>query len=331
MSPGQREAGLLLEGWTGLLGFPAGDRLFRSRRLDGAGALAFHLAVRSPDDAPCLLAAPGDAIADAVQTFETGGLRLSRAAGQAGPMLVLSLEEPDRRDLFALICADVIDAASEGSDERHALTMLAGRLAAWRAFLRDRSGRLGRADMVGIMGELLVLDRVVEAGGAGLAAWRAPDDGLHDFACGSWAVEVKTSLSGGRSIRVSSLDQLDDAGLASLYLCHVRLVEDETGDDLAALVLAVEGRLPDDRSRRDFRNALLRRGLLAEDLATPTPTVRVLSIDAYRVSEGFPRLLRVQAAPGIVDASYEVEVRALAPFAVDPGALAAVFQGTADV
>jgi hypothetical protein len=84
--------------------------------------------------------------------------------------------------------------------------------------------------------------------------------------------------------------------------------------------------LPDDASRRAFENALLRRGLMPDDdTARLTPKVQLRSIDAYSISETFPRLNRAALPIAITEATYTLEVRAIASFAVDATAAVDAF------
>jgi hypothetical protein len=262
-------------------------------------------------------------------SFETAGLRLSRAADPGGVLLVLSLEEPARRDLFAAICSDCIRSVVRGEDEGETdlLGVYAARLSAWRAFLRDQNGALSRRELVGIIGELLLLDVLLNSGEDSLAAWKAPDDGLYDFERAGDAIEVKTSLGGGRQLHVSTLDQLDDAGLASLHIAHVRLIEVPDGETLAEIADRVEARLSGERARGAFRNALLSRGLAPGADADAGLRVQWAGTDFYAVREGFPRLRRSEVALGIAEAAYQLEVRALTAFQAESAEVLSRFGG----
>jgi hypothetical protein len=280
--------------------------------------LDLRLGLRETDGAPCLVVSPGAAGA-AIASFETGGLRLSRVADPGGVLLVLSLEEPVRRDLFAAVCSDCLRAVMRGEDEAEddLLSVFAARLSAWRAFLRDQTGALSRTEMIGIIGELLLFGQLLDIDADALGAWKAPDDGLHDFENAGDSLEVKTSLGGAQKLHVSTLDQLDDAGLTSLHVAHVRLIEAPDGETLADIADRMEAQLCGERARGAFRNALLRRGLAPgadDDLG---PRVRMAGTDFYAVREGFPRLRRGEVALGIADATYQLEVRALAGFQAD--------------
>ncbi|MBY5502338.1 PD-(D/E)XK motif protein [Rhizobium leguminosarum] len=322
------DAASMLEEWHELAAVAPGDRLYRTRRLSRPALLDLRMGLREADGAPCLVASAGSA-GDSIASFETAGLRLSRAADPGGPLLVLSLEEPSRRDLFAEICSDCVRSVLRREDEGETelTSVLAARLVAWRAFLRDQAGALSRNEIVGLIGELLVLDRLLDENAGAVATWKAPDDGLHDFECRGHGLEVKTGLGASGQLHISTLDQLDDAGLASLHILHVRLVESANGETLGQIATRIEQRLNGERARGAFLNALLRRGLAPGADTNVRPRVACVGIDAYAVGDGFPRLQRSDVALGIADATYQVEVRALVGFAVNTEALLHTFGG----
>lgn len=325
------DAAALLREWNDLAAVAPGDRLYRSRRLSRPVQLDLRAGLREADGTPCLIALPGST-GNSIASFETAGLRLSRAADPAGPLLVLSLEEPSRRDLFAEICSDCVRSVLRWEDEGETelVTVFAARLAAWRAFLRDQAGGLSRNEMVGLIGELFVLNRLLDENAEAVAAWKSPDDGLHDFVLSGHGLEVKTALGPTRQIHISTLDQLDNSGLASLHIAHVRLVDSVAGSTLGEIAGRIEQRLTGERARSAFRNALLRRGLLPGADIEAGPRVNCAGIDGYTVSNGFPRLLRSDVSLGIAEATYQVEVRALVGFAVDIATVLDMFGGTAD-
>lgn len=319
----------LLDLWRELAQVSPGDRLFRTRRLSRPQRLDLRAGLRETDGAPCLVIS-SSVSGEAVATFETAGLRLSRATNPGGVLLVLSLEKPAHRDLFAEICIDCIRSVLRGEDdgEGDLVSVLAARLSAWRAFLRDQAGDLSRHETVGIIGELLLLDQLLDRGGDPVGMWTAPDDGLHDFERSGHALEAKSSLGSARRLHISTLDQLDDVGLASLHIAHIRLVEARDGETLAHIADRIEARLKGERARRDFRNALLRRGVPPGAISADGLQVRCVNIEYYTVREGFPRLRRGDVALGIVEADYQVEVRALSGFQVDGGVVLSAFGGT---
>ncbi len=151
-----------------------------------------------------------------------------------------------------------------------------------------------------------------------LFSWEAPKDGLHDFYFDGHALEVKASLGPASSITISKLDQLDTTGLRRLDLFYVKMFETPNGRSLQNLVESITKRLPDEEAKRTLRNSLLSRGLMPDDnVALSSPKFELRSIEAFTVSNSFPRLDREKLHVAITEATYKLEVRALVPFSVD--------------
>jgi len=300
--------------WSDLAGV-TGGRQFVSRRIEEAAQLDVHAALRAIDGSPCLLfdLPNPERVADA--GFEVGGMRFARAAGENGQLLVLSLEDRARRDLFATLCADIL-TFSAGADGSQAFAVLLDRLEAWRLFLRSLATGMDRSEVIGLLGELHVLSTLLPDAPQMLATWRAPNDGLHDFENAGHALEIKTTTGPGSRVRISNLDQLDVSGLDRLDLMHVRLVESPQGQTMDELIDVIDGLLGSHGERRDFSNALLRRGLQPDDAAARTGLrSRLQLIDCYGIIDTFPRLTRIAVPAPIVDASYSLDLSAVQGFA----------------
>jgi hypothetical protein len=314
----------LRSAWAELALHPARVRRFRTRRLAADLRLDAHAGLRATDDAPCLVieaAAPADA------SFEVSGMRLYTAEGDEGPLLILSLEESAGIDLFATVCADALQSAASASQVEGLASFLA-RLYAWRHFLRERRSGLTRNETVGLMGELVVLRRLIQDDARLLANWTAPDDGLHDFELAGHALEVKSTLGSAATLHISSLDQLDTSGLRRLDLLHVRLVETPAGECLEDMIQGIFSCLVQDVARRDFANALLRRGLMPDDTgARDSPRISVQALTAFAVEKSFPRLVRVSVPPAIAEADYMLELRGIEAYSVEADIVLAAFAG----
>lgn len=312
----------LNDAWDDLARTASVARQYRTRLLSVEVPLDILAGMRAGDNAPCLLLQTAQAPR---ALFELAGMRLSVTSDLSGPFLVLSLEDNSRRDLFATICADVVAAAAQ-SGTGDALEQFLARLDAWRQFLRERRAGLSRPETVGLIGELLVLERILRADPQGLPTWQSPSDGLHDFESGGHALEVKSGIGPSSSITISKLDQLDATDMRQLQLLHVRLVELPDGRCLQDILATINDLLVDDASRRAFENAVLRRGLMPDDdSARLTLRFQQRSIDAYAIGESFPRLVRSALPTAITEATYTLDVRAIAGFAVDATAVLDAF------
>jgi hypothetical protein len=318
----------LCDAWKELAVHPAQTRRFRTLRLTPERALDAHAGLRAIDDAPCLIVDIDDPAPVAAAAFEVGGMRLSHALSDANHMLVLSLEDPARLDLFTTICGDVLHVTETARQRREATQAFLSRLDAWRQFLKEHRTGLGRSETVGLIGELTILQSLIGRSTSSLEDWQASFDRLHDFERAGHALEIKTTLGPATRLRISSLDQLDTAGLRRLNLVHVRLVETPDGTTLGGLIEAVMEMISTHEERRRLDNALLRRGLMPDDAAAlAVPRVDVQSVSAFSVGSAFPRLLRSQVPAGVTDAEYMLELHALASHACDVNGVLDAFTG----
>jgi Putative PD-(D/E)XK family member, (DUF4420) len=315
-----------------------GTRAWRAVRLARPGPLAVLAAIRETDQAVALLFEAPIADAPPVQPrFEADGVSMieERNYGERTYRIAVTLERNDLDNIFTILLADLVEAAAPHAAPAPAVAALFARLATWQAFLRARRSGLGWESVIGLIGELVVLRRLALVAGwqPAVEAWKGPAGGLHDFLGGGQGIEVKTTAGVTSALQITSLDQMEDAGLAALLLAHVHLLQTPAGFNLPMLV----GEIGDELTRRApvavrmLRDALLAAGyadadaVLYEDLR-----VQVLSQRAYRISPGFPRLTRSTVAQGIGAASYRIELRAIQTHLVDDAAADAIMRQMGD-
>lgn len=306
------DADALAREWARVAERPEGERLFRSRRLPLSGPLGMLLGIRTPDGAWALLL-NGLGASIRLEAFETGGVRLTQVEDESGPLIALILEDPDEQRLFAMMCEDLIEVVEAQFSVGDALDAFQSRLDAWRGFLRDRRG-MSRSEIIGLLGELVVLEVLAGRPGFRLASWRAPFDGLQDFETDGRALEVKTSVGPASQVTVSRLDQLDGTALEFLALVHVRLQEGQAGRTLQDIIAGIECLLQPAPERRLFRELLIRRGMPPEG-AIVSPRTLTVAIDAYLVDGAFPCLNHNHVPAAVLEARYDLSLRLLAAHA----------------
>lgn len=191
--------------------------------------------------------------------------------------------------------------------------------------------RLGEEQTIGLLGELLVLEHLIENAGEEVAmtSWVGPGSAEHDFALPDADVEVKTTLSERRSHIIGTETQLDANPHRPLWLVSIQFTRAGTarqGLTLAEAVGRIRARLHatgDDYAAR-LRSQGWRDGdaeLYRERYSYRTRPA------AYLVDDTFPALTRarVDAAvprPELVGpVSYRLDVSSLAP-GTPPAALA---------
>jgi len=197
--------------------------------LPSAGPLQLRAGRRSPDNSEAVLVGfPSDRLAAADKLPEGHGFTVERADpyGDGRLWLALTRKSAGRLELFEAMVCDVIgaldDSFAAGSDERKLLRAFVGRVAAWQEFMRKGAQTLSPEAEIGLFGELMVLQSILESGVApstALEGWVGPIEGLQDFTLGTGAIEVKATLSTkGFPARIGSLEQLDDSTRQPLFV-----------------------------------------------------------------------------------------------------------------
>ncbi|MGW2958262.1 PD-(D/E)XK motif protein [Streptomyces sp. NPDC001220] len=222
----------------------------------------------------------------------------------------------DLNDLFTELCAEILSATEKASGAPvKALYQVLDR---WKALFQPQGDVLGPAQLAGLFGELLVLDRLLRLDSSAHRLWHGPEGHRHDFSNGHLAVEVKTSTKNeGRRLRVHGLDQLDAPEGGLLCLTWFRL--DRTTSGGLGFLELLERTL----SSADDESALL--ALFAEAGYRPGDADRYRDVRFvideerwYEVATGFPSLtarsLTEAGVPiSVLDVEYTIELSGEAP------------------
>lgn len=247
--------------------------------------------------------------------------RLDTTASQS---LVMTLEKHVDKDLFMGLCETLIASLQPVTDSATALSVALAHIKRWKAFLAGRKSRLLSAEEIrGLFSELLFLRSLYQNHldeRAAMEAWGGPDGAHQDFIFGNTAVEVK-SLSGRErsTVRISSEDQLE-ALCDELFLMIYRLSDMPDSDrslSLNGLVHLIERELTDVTAIEELPKRLASYGYV-EMREYDKPEFLVTAQHAYRVADGFPRLVRSDLPDGVVRLGYEIELEKIVAFECDP-------------
>lgn len=232
---------------------------------------------------------------------ESPALRVSESTyhqdGRPVRFIDLTCTVSELDSVFAEVGEELMKRIREGSPAQDSVRST---LSDFRALLVDApSKQIGDAGITGLVGELLVLCRLLNFNQAAAEAWRGPGGERHDFRRAGHALEVKTtSRKSDLTVEVSAIDQLVPPNGGTLHLAHVILERDAHGP------LNVEG--------------LARKALdMASDSSAITKLLGLLGcndpgdenwnrlrfseeeVTFYGVIEGFPRIV-----PGTFSAGY---------------------------
>lgn len=309
----------LVSAWRALAGGAHAGDGWRSIAISGLEGSRLQAARRFPENREALLIGFVSVTLPPAATLPAAaGFRVERVSSDLpGDWLALTRQEEGGIELFSRMAVDVVAtlAASAASSHQRQLQLFLGRVRAWQQFMSRKKGALDPEAELGLMGELVCLERLIEAGvdaHAAVEAWRGPLDGLQDFEVGSGAIEVKSTLShDGFPATIMSLEQLDDSTRQPLFLFACRFALAAGGptlcDRISALRLALES---DPAAAARFENALLLAGFIDAHAEHYTRRLIVSDSRILRVDGAFPRLVAASVPAAIRRVRYEMDLDA---------------------
>ena len=251
---------------------------------------------------------------DAVPSFgEAPSLRILVSSfvthGKPVRYLDLTCMVTELESVFSEVAAEVL--ARLGSGQSCVVAALSTIQDFRRLLLKSRT--VSATMITGLLGELLVLGRLLERKSDAWRTWRGPLGDRHDFRSGDHALEVKTSsrVSAG-TITVSSIEQMAAPSGGSLHLLHILLEETAAGQlSISSLGRAVLSRADEPNRVRDCLAALG-----CEDVDSPhwnPTTFRLEAQTYYLVDDLFPRLTPKMLPEGVVPTgvsgvTYEIDL-----------------------
>ena len=126
----------------------------------------------------------------------------------------------------------------------------------WRSFIQGRSEKISTAVQLGLFGELLFLQELIDkkTGELGIISWTGPDKSKVDFIPSiNHAIEIKSSKDPlGNEVSISSLEQLS-SDFEFHFLRRYGLVETLEGQTVKDLYYSIASELSDFELRDSFR------------------------------------------------------------------------------
>jgi len=240
--------------------------------------------------------------------------------------LAFRLEEPDNKDIFYQLCVDIIAQANVASTEKEAITFAMKRTWRWHHLLRGGRSKLSLEEQKGLIGELVVLKEIMLpdlSAREAVDSWIGPTGAPKDFQFGATAIEAKARRGGSLPfVSISSEHQLDDSGLASLYL-HVVELDRQSSNDSESFSLTEKCyelreqiASSDEEAANDFDANLTSVGFNYEEDYSDTHWILV-NRHLYEVQEEFPRITANQITSGVNGVSYSISLHQCEPFRCD--------------
>lgn len=274
-----------------------------------------------PDQCEALLAGFRTSVISRNEKLPEGlGFHVTRVNSEQDGLVWLALtRSPNGNlELFSAMVSDVLRAilATGTGDHSRELRAFLGRIRAWQEFMRKGAVPLSAENEVGLVGELTVLEKMLDIGMApetAIKAWSGPLDGLRDFELGFGAIEVKTTVaSAGLVAKIGSLEQLDDTNCKPIFLGAVKYALTESGQTLPEKLSAIRAQLESDPiTLSEFEDRVLAAGYMPAHSPQYHRRFSLQDIAILEIGENFPRLMHGNVAPGVISARYEINLEPL--------------------
>ncbi len=238
-------------------------------------------------------------------------------------LLILLLSQ-QYKDIFSVLCEDLINQVTSILDEKVLIKELLNRLAKWQTMF-ERLGQQGLTseEQRGLYGEIYFLRKFISSSTDKyycINSWQVPSNTVQDFHHGNWAVEVKTTHGNNhQKIHISSERQLDNSVVPNIFLFHISLdVRNNHGESLNDIVEWLENYLIHDVPELSlFRLKLFEVGYfdIQKQIYQNTGyNIRQESI--YRVKVEFPRITENEIRHGVGDVRYSIVIADCLSFVV---------------
>ena len=237
--------------------------------------------------------------------------------------VVVALKDSECEDLFGLLCEHLLGRVAACRDAKAAISLVIDEIDRWRRFMDRHAKRLDRAGVIGLIGELAVLERLANRVGKGpaLTGWRAPSGSLRDFELGNMTVEAKAySPSQGGTVHINDPLQLEpEAGKELLLACQEVASAEDLGQRLPDHVTRVRTTMGHDPGiLGDFDRLLADSGYLAAHDDEYRDGYQLGVMKVFRVDSGFPRIAPESVPLGVQNVRFGLLVSSLGAFELDP-------------
>lgn len=288
------------------------------RRFSGSVLPDVFVAIQQPEKQLCIASTISESID--VNIFQFDKLQeiqielIPDPNKQEKRILIFKLTNNQHRDIFSVLCEDLIANISTETNEKQLVKTLLNRFEKWKSlFNKVASEGLSPEEQRGLFGELYFIRKFMQHNNnytAILNTWVGPASEVRDFQLGNWALEVKTTHGNNhQKIQISSERQLDTTHLERLYIYHVSLEKvQENGETLNQIVSSISNLLASDTiAINRFRSKLYEAGYFEQHLPLYDMTGYFIRQDTfYSVEDTFPRIQEKELRSGVGDVKYSI-------------------------
>lgn len=287
------------------------------RRYSGAALPDIFIAIKSPEKSRCIAVPVSDdasALLSSLVPLREVSIDIIQKAFNNKDILVIKLVDNSDKEIFAVLCEDLINNISQITDENILINQLINRFEKWRSlFDRAASEGLLPEQQRGLFGELCFLRKCLLAQSEALSvinSWIGPYGDSRDFQLGRWGVEVKTTIAKNhQKVQISNERQLDTSNLQYMFLYHLSLEllydEGETLNDVVDHILEILSE--NSVAANCFKSKLLEGGYFEKHRSLYDKHGYFLRNEQFfLVKDDFPRIEEKDIRKGVGDVKYTI-------------------------
>jgi putative PD-(D/E)XK family protein DUF4420 len=299
------------------------------RRYSGAVLPDVYVAMQHPEKLFCICISISDSIEVNISSFsnlQEIQVDLYPSPTQTGKnALVFKLLNFQHKDIFTVLCEDLITSIATETNERQLVREILNRFEKWKS-LFNKIGLQGLTpeEQRGLFGELYFLRKYLQANSNFLEivnTWIGTEKQVRDFQSGTWAVEVKTTHGNNhQKVHISSERQLDTTNLDDLLLYHISLEQmQNSGETLNDIVDSVIALLEADTlAQNKFKSKIYEVGYFELQRSLYDGKGYFIRQNVfYKVESDFPRIEENDLRIGVGDVKYSIILSQCTPFIID--------------
>lgn len=230
--------------------------------------------------------------------------------------LSFSLLDDQYQDMFFHFCDDIVTSTRDIKDKAQGTEFICLRYIKWQEMLKkNSSGLLSFSEIKGLVGELVFLKEVLfdkYGKNVALQSWIGPDKADQDFVCPDSWYEVKATVSGAETVKISSIEQLDTDNEGELVIVYLDKTSYANPNriTLNGIVDEIDKYLENGEQRRLFGDILIRQGYVHRNEYDEYGFVCTI-INRYSVTQSFPALRKRDIPTAIANSNYLLSLSAV--------------------
>lgn len=304
--------------WDELANDPSFVKGLLLRRYSGSVLPDVFVAIHQPEKQLCIASSISKSIDINISQFDNlQEIQIELIPDpnkQEKRILIFKLTNNQHKDIFSVLCEDLITNIATETNERQLVKTLLNRFEKWKLlFTKIISEGLLPEEQRGLFGELYFLRKFLQINNNYqfvLNTWIGTAGEVRDFQMNNWAVEVKTTHGNNhQKIQISSERQLDITHLDRLFLYHLSLEKvQESGETLNQIIASINTILEVDIiALNRFKSKLYEVGYFEQHFALYDSVGYFIRQDTFYIVENeFPRIQENEIRSGVGDVKYSI-------------------------